>query len=289
MQLKTKRLLLSLFLAPVLFAASLTAGSANEPETDLFGSDDNLEVAITAPWEELQRNEEYQGAYPATIEFRAPDGSVRTLPLTVERRGVKRQEACRFPPIKLRFNKSDIEGSLFQGEKSLKLVTHCQDADRYDQYYIIEMMAYRMYNQVTDYSFRVRPLTVNYIDADTGNEEPGRFAFVIEDDSDVAKRHDLKKLRIPKLRSTMLEPALSSEFALFQYLISNVDWAALSGPDPNECCHNVKLVGPEPLGPQDFAFPLPYDFDSSGLVDARYAAAAHSLLSPSGRLASPGR
>ena len=43
------------------------------------------------------------------------------------------------------------------------------------------MMAYRMYNQVTDYSFRVRPLTVNYIDADTGNEEPGRFAFVIED------------------------------------------------------------------------------------------------------------
>jgi hypothetical protein len=271
MQLKTKRLLLSLFLAPVLFAASLTAGSANEPETDLFGSDDNLEVAITAPWEELQRNEEYQGAYPATIEFRAPDGSVRTLPLTVERRGVKRQEACRFPPIKLRFEKDDVKGSLFQGEKSLKLVTHCQDADRYDQYYIIEMMAYRMYNQVTDYSFRVRPLTVNYIDADTGNEEPGRFAFVIEDDSDVAKRNGLKKLEIPRVSTAQLDPQTASEFALFQLMIANVDWSPLIGPDPEECCHNTKLIAPRPLEADDLIQPVPYDFDTSGLVDAPYA------------------
>ena len=270
MSLDPTRTLRQLALVSLLIAGP-SAAASTDPEAGLFDSDNNLDVSITAPWQELQRNEEFQGAYPAQIAFRTADGSTQTLPLTVERRGVKRQEACRFPPIKLRFNKSDVKGSLFQGEKSLKLVTHCQDADRYDQYYIIEMMAYRMYNLITDYSFRVRPLTVNYIDADTGDEESGRFAFVIEDDSDVAKRNGLKKLEVPKTSQSRLDPKTASEFALFQYMIANVDWSPVIGPDPEECCHNTKLIAPRPLEADDLIQPVPYDFDTSGLVDAPYA------------------
>jgi hypothetical protein len=53
-----------------------------------------------------------------------------------------------------------------------------------------------------------------------------------------------------------------------------VDWAATRGPDPKECCHNIKLIGPRPVAADDMLYAIPYDFDASGLVDADYAAPA---------------
>jgi hypothetical protein len=188
-----------------------------------------------------------------------------------------RQRVCDFPPIKLRFEKEKVKGTTFRGQKSVKMVTHCKRPARFEQYYILEMLAYRMYNLITDYSFRVRPLNVNYVDSKTGKTNESKFAFLIEDDSDVAKRNGLKKLEIPKIRPSQLEPKVTSEFSLFQYMIANVDWAALSGPDPKECCHNVKPIAPRPLTPQDKIYPIPYDFDSAGMVDTHYAAPAQGL------------
>jgi hypothetical protein len=257
-------------------AAEEKAADAAKPPK-LFSSQDTLELTMEAPWRDVERKKSYQGTYPAKLRFQGADGLPVTIDMTVARRGIKRQEACSFPPIRLRFEKEAVKGTVFRGQKSLKMVTHCKDSTRFDQYYILEMLAYRMYNLLTDVSFRVRPLQVTYVDSQAGRSEGPRFAFLIEDDSDVAKRNDLKKLDLPRISPDRLDTETSSLMSLFQFMIGNTDWAALAGPDPSECCHNVKLVGPEPLGPQDFAFPLPYDFDSSGLVDARYAAPHEDL------------
>jgi len=164
-----------------------------------------------------------------------------------------------------------VKGTVFRGQKSLKMVTHCEKAERFEQYFILEMLEYRMYNLITDYSFRVRPLNVIYVDSNTGKRDEGRFAFLIEDDGDVAKRHDLKKLNVARVKLSKLDPAVTSDFSLFQYLIANVDWATTAGPKPDECCHNSKLIGTEPITGPEPVYPLPYDFDSSGLVNAHYA------------------
>jgi hypothetical protein len=87
----------------------------------------------------------------------------------------------------------------------------------------------------------------------------------------------MKKIDVPRISHTQLDTDTTALFSLFQYMIGNVDWAALAGPDPDECCHNVKLIGPEPLEPDDIAYPVPYDFDSAGLVDADYAAPPDGL------------
>ena len=55
---------------------------------------------------------------------------------------------------------------------------------------------------------------------------------------------------------------------LFQYMIGNVDWSALSDAGVRQCCHNAKLMG---LDPASGLYAVPYDFDSSGLIDAHYA------------------
>ncbi len=262
------------FIALALFICSvqtLHARDKSEKPDKLFSSNDTLDITITGPWRDLQRDKKNQDPYPATLEFTDALGKPVQLDVTIGRRGITRQRVCDFPPIRLRFNKENVKNTMFRGQNSLKMVTHCEKAERFEQYYILEMLAYRMYNLITDFSFRVRALDVTYVDSETGNIDKDRFAFLIEDDSDVAKRNDLKKIDIAKIKLSQLEPYVTNELSLFEYLIGNVDWSPLRGPDPAECCHNVKLVGPEPLQKGDTAYPIPYDFDSSGLVNADYA------------------
>jgi hypothetical protein len=261
----------------LLFCATPLFGQDTVKPQKLFDRDDTLNVTLTGPWGEIERDEKNQEPYPAKIEFSDELGNSVTLDMTTARRGITRQKVCDFPPIKLRFEKEAVKGTTFRGQKSLKMVTHCKRSRSYEQYFLLEMLSYQMYNLLTDYSFRVRPLNSTYVDSKTGKKIEDRFAFLIEDDSDVAKRHDLKKLNVPKIKVSRLEPGITSQFSLFQYMIGNVDWAALGGPDPTECCHNVKLIGPEPMQPNDLAYPIPYDFDSAGLIDAPYAAPPNGL------------
>jgi hypothetical protein len=255
------------------FAGAAQAQAVETPKpAKLFSSMDTLDVTLSAPWRSLQKDEDNQDPYPAKIQYQDTAGNTMSLDLTVERRGLTRQKMCSFPPIKLRFEKETVKGTLFRGQKSLKMVTHCKNSIRYDQLYILEMLAYRMYNLLTDYSFRVRPLQVTYMDSEERESEGTRFAFLIEDDSDVAKRNDLKKVELASIPPQRLDPDQAALLGLFQYMIGNTDWASLRGPDPAECCHNVKLIGPNPLEPRDYIIPLPYDFDSAGLIDAKYAA-----------------
>lgn len=51
--------------------------------------------------------------------------------------------------------------------------------------------------------------------------------------------------------------------ALFEYMISNVDWSVPAG-------HNIKLIVPRE-DTNDIPYPVPYDFDHSGLVKTDYA------------------
>jgi hypothetical protein len=85
----------------------------------------------------------------------------------------------------------------------------------------------------------------------------------------------MKKVRVGETDIDRLDPAVTSHYMLFQFMIGNLDWSALSGPEGDDCCHNTKLIGAN--GEAGPLFPLPYDFDSSGLVDAHYARAPESL------------
>lgn len=268
---------------------ALPASAQNSAEDSkpakLFDRVETLEASMTGPWRELVRKENFQGSYPAKIEFVDELGNAQSIDLAVKRRGVTRQQVCRIPPIKLDFKKGAAKGTTFRGQDSLKMVTHCQKSSGYEQYYILEMLAYRMYGLLTDFSFKVRPLSVTYHQVENEDAKESRFsffkketsvgpvfAFLIEAPKDVAKRHGLKNLHIPRISPAQLDSYESALFSLFQFMIANIDWAATSGPDPDECCHNVKLIGPEPTGPEDTLYAIPYDFDSSGLVNSEYAA-----------------
>jgi len=261
-------LMVSLCWAPQTQAQDASKTPGKPKKAKLFDSDQTMEVRLSAPWNDIVRNKKNQNPYPARIEFSDSLGQSHSIPLTVQRRGLTRQTVCKFPPVKLRFDKDSVKGTIFSGKKSLKLVTHCDNGDRWEQYYLKEMLAYRMYNLITERSFRVRPLSITYIDSEKNSADDPRFAFLIEDDSDVAKRNKLKSFDIRLVPPNRLESLEASRLALFQYMIGNVDYSALKGPGAEDCCHNAKLIGPED-GSELYA--VPYDFDVSGLVNAHYA------------------
>ena len=265
---------LTLLLVTIPVPAAEKDASSPKP-AKLFTNSKPLTVTAYAPWRDLEQKERYQGTYPAKIEFTDELGNKTSLDMTVERRGRTRQVVCRFPPIKLRFDKQEVKGSTFRGQKSLKMVTHCQTSSRYEQFYVMEMLIYRMYNLITDFSFRVHPLSITYVDTKHKNTSDPKFAFLIEDDSDVAKRNGQKKLKVTKAAKKRLDSKETSNFTLFQYMISNLDWSAISGPGVENCCHNAKLVGQDPL--KDPIYPVPYDFDAAGLINAPYAVPPDNL------------
>lgn len=262
----TRQLLTGLCFGWCCLAATAPAEEPDEPVA-VFSETDAVDVRISAPWRRLIRQREEEGPYPARIEYTGKDGQRQSVEATVEKRGLTRQRICRVPPIRLRFEKSAVEGTLFEGNHSIKLVTHCARGGRWDRYYRREMLAYRIYNRITELSFRVRPLALTYHDDERDSVDGPHFAFIIEDDKLVGDRHGLDKLEVREISPSRLRSLETSRFALFQYLIGNEDWSALSGPD-DECCHNVKLIGEDSL---ETVYAVPYDFDSSGLVDAHYA------------------
>jgi hypothetical protein len=249
---------------------AFAAPSSGDPvkSQKLFAAEAALPVTLTAPWRDFTRNKNSKKRYPGTLEYTDESGAKRSMPVAFEPRGHNRLKVCKYPPIKLIFEKDAIKDTPFRGNKSLKLVTHCGSDDRSEQYITREMLAYRIYNLVTERSFRVRAVTLTYADSVDHARDGPQIAFLVEDDSEMARRNGLEKLDLPRLDLAQLEPLEASRFALFEYLIGNTDFAQLNGPTPDRCCHNSVSIG---ANPQSKLYTVPYDFDSSGLVDAHYA------------------
>ncbi|MGH6658906.1 MAG: hypothetical protein ACREBM_04550, partial [Sphingomicrobium sp.] len=175
---------------------------------------------------------------------------------------------CDFAPLRVMFTGSPPAGSLFAGQKRLKLVTHCKNSAGFQQILLLEYAAYRMYNLLTPLSMRVRLATIDYVD-DSGRPIVSRSGFFLEDPDDIAKRNNLRELRAgERVPIAWLSPADAARYALFQDLIANHDWSMRAGPAGDECCHNARLIG---TGAPGQAIPVPYDFDFSGMVNAPYA------------------
>ena len=226
------------------------------------------------PWDTIRRNKKKDDRYPVQLRYTGADGAQHTIDAEVSLRGITRRRICRFPPLKLHFDKKKLKGTEFRGNKSLKLVTYCDTGSKYEQYYIKEFLTYRIFNLITEYSFRARPMIIQYKDSKK-DDSITRFGFLIEDVDDLAKRNDMEELSIASAPYRELDPVTTSQLSLFQFMIGNLDWAATSGPKDDSCCHNSRLIGAgNDINPK---YTVPYDFDSSGLVNTHYAAPPEGL------------
>ena len=254
-----------------IFFAGIGAKAASEDVLPLFQSDEVLKITIEAPLATLIKTapksmEPYEG------QLTLDEGGIFDIRLNARGLSRRDKETCRFPPLLVNFKKGQIKDTLFHGQNKIKLVTHCQKSTRFQQLYILEYAIYRAYNALTPISLRVRMAEIKYVDSDGKNKPVIKFGFFIEDIDDLAERNGFKELNIEKLKRTDLNSYQAALYSLFQYFAGNLDWSIIRGPAGSNCCHNTKLlIQPGESVGSGLVFPVPYDFDFTGLVNAPYA------------------
>ena len=244
------------------FVARLQA--QDNGDIGLFDSNEILEVTLETDFKNLiskKREGKYQ---PAKLIIKGNSYAIR-----VKTRGNFRLENCGFPPIFLNFSKTEFAANTNENLKKIKLVNACKMQDSYTKLVLREYQIYRAYNLMTDKSFKVRLLNINYVDTSGKMKSVTQYGFVIEEDKVMAERLGGMILKRKHIRDQACDLDEVIMLSIFQFMVGNTDWQIAN-------LQNMRLVMlNDAMEPKPYA--IPYDFDYTGMVNASYAIPAEVL------------
>jgi hypothetical protein len=152
----------------------------------------------------------------------------------------------------------------------MKLVNQCSWGSASESYVLREYLVYKMFNVLTDSSYRVRLLRLTMIDSEKDRKPIIQYGFFIEPDDMVAKRLNAVELRTTMLTQKHIFPDVMDRIAIFNYMIGNYDWSV---PGP----HNIRVFKTFMTDNTQLGLAIPYDFDWTGVVNASYAVPAENV------------
>lgn len=265
MKKKTKYVNVSALAATLLLLTSFALPVAAEGPEKLFDSNDIIDLTLEYDIKIFGKDKgEKRRYHKAKLSYTGPDGNVISLDVRIRARGKLRRTflKCLVPAFKMKLNKKQAKGTLFHGQKSLKLVTHCKNKPkRYEEFYVQEYLVYRVYNILTPVSYKVRMAKVTYVDSQKKEKTFTRPTFFIENTKKLAKRNNSKNTKLKQIQLIKTDYDTATLASVFQYMIGNTDWSIRAGHNVTRIVHNVNKK----------FYPIPFDFDLAGIIDADYA------------------
>ena len=234
------------------------------PSFRLFEDREMLEITLRFDLSTYFRTKPKKEYLPASITFHLNSTDTITRDIKLRTRGVFRNSFCVFAPIELNFRKVDFGYSDLNSISKLKMVTQCRSGSLNADYILKEFIAYKLFNVLTDTSFRVRFLAINYIDTRKDRKPISHYGIFIEPIDMLTERTNSSEVKSTNLTQKNIEPWIMDRMAIFNYMIGNYDWSI-----PGQ--HNVKIIKPLDVNPSGPGIAIPYDFDWTGLVDSSYA------------------
>ena len=269
-----------LFLVPffVLATLSLAQPSSPIPTKDSLGReslfdamslhpDSIVHLRFTTDLGGLIRTRTKETYQNASITYTDRDGKAISRNVEVKARGNIRKEICSHPPIKIKWKRKTLDSLGYARHNEMKVVWQCREGKHYEQVLLREFMAYRLYNLISPYSFRVQLAKMEVHDAAHPQRQYSKYAFLIEDESQFEERTQGKfRDTLLKSQRELLRDELLTLY-VFQYMIGNTDWSLGN-------LHNVRILHFPTL---DKSVVVPYDFDYAGMVGANYAVPHETL------------
>jgi hypothetical protein len=247
-------------------SGSVTAQEKEAVDFELFGGEEMLNVSLRFDITEMMKKKSTEDYQDAVLVYYFDSGDSLVNNIRVRARGNRRLDLCAFPPLRLNFKNCENSPSDLEGIPNVKLVTHCMSNKKFEEYILKEYLGYKLYNIVSDTSFRVRLMKINYIDTGRKGFSENLYGFVIEPLDLLCRRIEALELENLVVRSQYIDPETLDKVCMFQYMIGNEDWFLAN-------LHNLKLY--EPInGNKALKGIVPYDFDYSGLVNTYYAVPA---------------
>lgn len=236
---------------------SFKATGGNNDSTGLFAGNNLIYVFIESDFNKIianRLNEEEK--YDAIIWYMNENCDKIVVKTKLNTRGNFRlkPEHCDFPPLRLKFKKKQTNQTIFENQKKLKLVSHCQA----NEYVLKEYLIYRIYNILTPKSYQVRLALMHYIDIVT-KDTTVNYAFFLENSKKMAERNGGKIVK-GEFNKGDMNTNYVTLFYLFQYMIGNTDWDI-------DLSKNIEFLS---LNWYDKLIPVPYDFDWAEIVNAPY-------------------
>ncbi|NOR75262.1 MAG: hypothetical protein GQ525_08885 [Draconibacterium sp.] len=244
------------------YSSNIDAVTDTIPNMNLFDEETPMDLTLKYDITSFIRNK-VKGEYlDAELVIEYKDYSV-TKDIRLKARGNNRRDQCFFPPIYLNFKTDPIKSTELEGIKKIKLVTHCSTSKSYTNYILKEYLVYKLYNILTDYSFRVKMLNMEYIDTGKKERNYKRFGILIEPLDLLTKRSGSIEVESAFVKGTDVFEDEADLVSLFQYMIGNTDWRIKGG-------HNTKFMKSlAKVTPK--VSPVPYDFDYAGFVGTHYS------------------
>jgi len=229
---------------------------------ELFGEDEPLILSLSFDAKRFKKEKFDGDKIPAVVSLHLKDTIINN-DIRMNARGEFRRRYCSFPPIKLNLKKSEFTSDYMNEQTTLKFVTHCKNSRMFEAYILQEYLIYKMYNILTDISFNTRLVKMEYIDTQGKDKPFVKYGFIIEHINSVAERNNCLRLKNKNLAQRLMEKDMMALVAIFEFMIGNTDWSVTG-------LHNIKIIKSK-----DFTipnpYPVPYDFDYSGMVNASYA------------------
>ena len=225
----------------------------------LFENQELLSIKLNYSNKEVDKNTNDSTYINSNLSYKDTDGTWKNIEVGLRARGNFRRKNCYFSPIKLKIKKANAKGTLFKGNKKLKLVLPCFKGKSGNDDLMKERIAYKLYETISPYHFKTRTVAINFTEERRNKSiEHELMGILIEDDKKVANRHKGKRMKRP-MHPLNQDAICSVQNAFFQFMIANTDYSTAYQHNEKLFFINKRII------------PVPYDFDMSGLVDASYA------------------
>jgi hypothetical protein len=245
------------------FLLALLCIAVHSNASPLFDDNAVIDVELIGPIGSLIKKKDDSTEVPFVLKANGVEQQVQ-----IRVRGKSRLRFCKFPPLRLNFSDSDTEQTVFAGQDKIKLVTHCRSNDASQVDALQEYATYRIFNIISDISYRVRLLHISYRDTEERRKDDliERYGFLLESDDELAARVGGHPVNVTGISLRSLDEDHAAAVYIFQYLIGNTDWSMVMADEDDVCCHNGDI-----LDIDSKRYYVPYDFDLVGLVNSRYA------------------
>jgi len=230
-----------------------------EETTELFKNQEQLSLKLKFSAKNLRENTNDSTYVTSVLWYKDANTEWDSIDIKLRARGNFRRDNCYYVPLRIKLKKSEAKGTLFQGNKKLKVVLPCLEGRNGNDYVIKEYLAYKLYEDISPYHFKTRLLELEFLEEKGQRIKKHQIqGFLIEDIDNVADRVHGKQIK-RVIHPLQHDATYAVENSFFEYMIGNTDYST-------RVQHNQRL-----LFIDDKIIAIPYDFDMSGLVNTHYA------------------
>ena len=227
----------------------------------LYSSQVPLDIGLNISIRQIKNSAGDTAWFSDRLYLRSDAGLSDSIKVELKSRGHFRLANCYYPPMWVKIDKKAAKGTVFDGNKKLKLVMPCDNQKRSNALVVREYLCYKLFEMMSPYCFSTRLVNIDLNELRDKKAKNFKLKGILLEDFDkLAKRLDAKPVKDSSIAPWDLEDTSAMRFYLFELLIANTDWSTSAQ-------HNVRVIHLK----NGNHIPLPYDFDMSGMVDAPYS------------------